>query len=179
MRLNWFCPLPPARTDVAEYCRRILPELGAAFDLTLWTSQETWDPALERYGQVRRFSPSDIQADPGAHTGLNFYHLGNNTEHHADIWEASRQIPGVVVLHDLSVLEFVVQYHLVRTRQSRETLDELLQRVYGEEAVELYREHERGLIPIGYLCQRFPFTQYVCQNARGILKSLAGGVVAD
>ena len=39
MRLNWFSPLPPARTEIANYTVRLLPALCASCDVTLWTDQ--------------------------------------------------------------------------------------------------------------------------------------------
>ena len=45
--LHWFSPLEPARTAIAHYTTHVLPELAAASEVTLWTDQKQWDPALE------------------------------------------------------------------------------------------------------------------------------------
>ncbi len=39
MKINWFSPLPPARTDIAEYTVRVLPGLIKNCQLELWTDQ--------------------------------------------------------------------------------------------------------------------------------------------
>ena len=42
--IHWFSPLPPARTDIAEYTRRILPALNREAQVILWTDQGVWGP---------------------------------------------------------------------------------------------------------------------------------------
>ena len=168
MRLNWFSPLPPARTDIAHYSRRILPELAEAFDLVLWTNQSTWDAELETMAPVRRFSPDTIAAEPLLRQGLNVYHLGNNIENHADIWEASRALPGAVVLHDLTLFDFFGQYYEVRLRQEAQFV-KLLMEEYGEGAVQHWREFEIGLLSNGYLSTHYPFGEIAVRGALGVL----------
>src|SRR5439155_4075393 len=55
MKLNWFSPLPPAKTDIAHYTARILPALRAHAEVTLWTDQKDWDESLNLNAKVRRY----------------------------------------------------------------------------------------------------------------------------
>jgi hypothetical protein len=49
MKINWFCPLPPAKTSIADdYLAGILPSLNRHCELTLWTDQSSWDRELEK-----------------------------------------------------------------------------------------------------------------------------------
>ena len=48
MKLNWFSPLPPAKTGIADYTLGLLPALSKQAEVVLWTDQSSWDRALER-----------------------------------------------------------------------------------------------------------------------------------
>jgi len=76
VKLDWFSPLPPAATGVAQYSAMILPELSTKAEITLWTDQEEWEPALERYAPVIPYSLNSI---PWAHVNaadLSIFHIG-------------------------------------------------------------------------------------------------------
>lgn len=172
MRINWFCPLPPARTDIAQYTHRILPELAKAFDVVLWTDQAGWYPRLASIAPVVHFSAASIETNSEARNGLNVYHIGNNIEFHAAIWEASKAIPGVIVLHDLTLLEFLIQYYQVKRADLQGFVD-ILTNEYGEAALEHWEEHRRGLLPIEYLCSRYPFSTQAVRHALGVFSHSA------
>ncbi|MEO0819321.1 MAG: glycosyltransferase family 1 protein [Pseudomonadota bacterium] len=113
-RIHWVSPLPPARTDIAEYTRRCLPALAARADLVLWTDAERWEPGLERPGiAVRRLDPAgalplDLRSLPPPPPGGSeavFFHIGNSWEFHSGILAAALRVPGVIVLHDLALRE--------------------------------------------------------------------------
>ena len=57
MRLNWFSPLPPAKSGIADYTFGILPELSSRAEVTLWTDRAGWDSRLEKYAEVRHYRP--------------------------------------------------------------------------------------------------------------------------
>jgi len=111
-RIHWVSPLPPARTDIAEYTRRVLPDMAARAEVVLWTDAESWDPSLERHAIVRRFDPHaavplDMRGLPPLGGGCEaiFLHMGNSWEFHSGIFALTRRIPGIVVLHDLAIQE--------------------------------------------------------------------------
>jgi glycosyltransferase involved in cell wall biosynthesis len=99
MRINWFSPLPPARTAIANYTAALLPKLAERVEVTLWTDQSEWAPSLENHARVRSIT-QNIPWTEVNQADLSFYNLGNNGAFHAAIWKASCQSPGIVVLHD-------------------------------------------------------------------------------
>jgi glycosyltransferase involved in cell wall biosynthesis len=113
--VHWVSPLPPAQTDIAHYTARILPELAAETDLTLWTDTQGWDPALEAHCPVRRFDPEHILprdfTGPGQGDVL-FLNIGNSWVFHSKILRLAQRIPGVIVLHDMAIQEML--YDCVR-----------------------------------------------------------------
>ena len=42
MKINWFSPLPPDHTEIANYTARLLPALERKFDTTVWTATKKW-----------------------------------------------------------------------------------------------------------------------------------------
>jgi glycosyltransferase involved in cell wall biosynthesis len=117
--IHWFSPLPPARTDIAEYTRRILPALAREAQVILWTDQTSWNAALEIHAEVRSydhrsFSPASI-ADVRRSLGILphatdtvFINIGNNWMFHAGLLELARRMPAVVILHDLVIQEMLL-----------------------------------------------------------------------
>ncbi|HXM74103.1 MAG TPA: glycosyltransferase [Chthoniobacterales bacterium] len=99
--MNWFSPLPPAKTDVAGFTARIAPALAEQFDVTFWTDAASWERDLERFGKIRRYRSSQtVDADPA---DSNVFNLGNDPRFHKQIYHLCRRWPGIVVLHDLDL----------------------------------------------------------------------------
>src|SRR5215467_11428442 len=71
MKIDFFSPLPPAPTGVADYAAALLG-------------------GLRRHGDV---------VVNGTEADVALYHIGNN-QLHRDIYERALSKPGVVVLHD-------------------------------------------------------------------------------
>lgn len=111
MKLNWFSPLPPLRTGIADYTAALLPALAERADVALWTRQESWDPSLEAFAEVRRYEQAWFSYKEFNQGDLNIYHLGNNADFHSEIWEMSRLVPGMVILHDLSLRHLFARYY--------------------------------------------------------------------
>jgi glycosyltransferase involved in cell wall biosynthesis len=103
MKLNWFSPLLPARTGIAQYTMSLLPALGKRAEIVLWTDQTEWDPLLEKYAAVRYYQPERIPWAEFNRSDMSIYHIGNNPLAHGAIWQVSRRHQGIVVLHDLSL----------------------------------------------------------------------------
>ena len=100
MRLNWFSPLPPAKSGIADYTVRLLPALTECAEIVLWTDQECWDLGLERYAEVCPYRLQDISWAHVNRAVMSVLHIGNNHRLHGNIWQISQCHPGLIVLHD-------------------------------------------------------------------------------
>ena len=91
-RIAWLSPMPPARTGIATYSRAVLD-------------------GLDRIRYRHRFQP--IWPVQSRHEGtipwhtMAVYHLGNNVEFHRDVYRHAIQTPGLLVIHDLALDDFV------------------------------------------------------------------------
>src|SRR2546426_4376590 len=106
MKLNWFSPLPPAKTDIAHYTARVLPALSKLAEVTLWTDSGEWDKGVEKYAEVRPYRLDRMPWVSLNRADTNVYQIGNNPLFHGPIWQISRLQPGVVVLHDFRLHHF-------------------------------------------------------------------------
>ena len=169
MKINWFSPLPPARTDIAHYTARILPALAREAEVTLWTHQGDWDGALETDARVRRI---DLRRPPWPELNgaeVNFYNIGNNPLYHGAIWQTSLLQPGIVVLHDFRLHHFFDGIYRAQRRDLKGYMT-VMGFYYGEEgrraARESYMNHGRD---IDHMARLFPLTRLALRNAFGVV----------
>lgn len=85
--------MPPAATGIAPYAARVVDELRASDDVGR-PIRVLWPVASRHEGEV-------------AEHVLAVYHLGNNVAFHRDIYRHAIATPGLVVLHDLALDDFV------------------------------------------------------------------------
>jgi glycosyltransferase involved in cell wall biosynthesis len=167
MRLNWFSPLPPAKTDLAHYTARILPTLQVRAEVTLWTDQAEWDPVLENYAEVRRYHVEQMAWAELNRGDLSIYHIGNNPLFHSAIWQISRQHPGIVILHDLHLQDFFVSLYRDRWSNRYGYMAEM-ERIYGpvgRQDAEAFWSEE---LTTEYMSAHYPLTTLAVEKAMGV-----------
>lgn len=172
MKLNWFSPLPPQRTDIAHYTGRVASALMRNFDVVFWTDRPNDALALPAGADVRVFDPARVDGrcfNAGLFDGLNVYHFGNDSRFHAGIFRVARNIPGLAVLHDARLHHFVFE-------MSRG--DEPPWTEYLDLASELYGEHGRAQAEaivaaegrtIAQVIETMPFVEAVADKALAVL----------
>lgn len=169
MKINWFCPLPPARTSIADdYLAGILPSLSQQAELILWTDQNSWDSHLDKYATVRSYDPRRISWPELHRADLTFYNIGNNHLFHASIWQVSRRHPGIVVLHDLRVHNFFDSLYRGPWRDVAGYYREML-RYYGDEGLRAATEYVNGTATIDSMTERFPLTPLALENSLAVV----------
>jgi glycosyltransferase involved in cell wall biosynthesis len=178
MKWNWFCPLPPAKTGIADYCAQVLPFLCSTVDVTLWTDQRAWDPFLEERAEVRSYDRNDIPWKAIHRADLSIFHIGNNEPFHGGIWEVARHCPGLVVLHDPTLHHFffhLYRDHLYRERwNARSAYLKLMRRYYGESSLHAATKFFEGrlsseFMATEFMAERFPLTDHALENALGVV----------
>jgi glycosyltransferase involved in cell wall biosynthesis len=170
MRLNWFTPLPPARTDIANYSLRVLPALLARVDeVKVWSSHPDYDPSRLPPGVLH--AAADRERLPWPE--LNFrehtvYQVGNDHRFHGAIFRHLEQHGGIVVLHDANVHEAQRMRLLDSPGGSAAYLARLGQ-AGGDAATHAGRLHLQGSLPLETLLQRYPLTESVLAGAHGVV----------
>jgi len=176
MKLNWFSPLPPARTDIAHYTMRVLQALARRVEIVLWTDQTAWDPLLEKYAEVRYYQPERMSWAELNRSDMNVYHIGNNPPAHGSIWQVSRSHQGLVVLHDLSLQHLFAG--LFRDYwHDRDGYLVQMEKFYdweGRLAAEAFWD---GKLSILHMSEHYPLTALAVQGALGVLVHTQQGLI--
>ena len=107
LRLAHFSPLPPTRSGIADYSAELLPHLAARAEVTLFS-----DGPDRPTGNLPRRPLAAYPAERWAYD-LPLYHMGNSA-YHRDIYRMLLRYPGVVVLHDAILHQFVAHETLGR-----------------------------------------------------------------
>jgi glycosyltransferase involved in cell wall biosynthesis len=173
MRLNWFSPLPPARTDVANYALRVLPALARRAELVLWTDQAEVAPLPLLQAEVRRYHPDHLPWSEVNRADLSIYHIGNNQDHHGSPWLVSRRHPGIVVLHDVCLPLLFVDLFRKRLRDYDSYCD-LMTRYYGDTGASLAAAFWDDVLPTEHMARRCPLTEPALEGALGVLVHTPG-----
>ena len=94
-RVAWLSPMPPAPTGIASYSVAVLDGLRRiGYTPSRRTIVPIWPIRLRHEGKIPWYT-------------LGVYHVGNNVEFHRDIYRHAVQTPGIVVIHDLALDDFV------------------------------------------------------------------------
>ena len=94
-RIAYLSPMPPAKSGIATYSKAGLEGLDRiGYTHTRHKLQPIWPLEPKHEGTIPW------------HT-MGVYHLGNNVEFHRDIYRHAIQTPGLVVIHDLALDDFV------------------------------------------------------------------------
>jgi glycosyltransferase involved in cell wall biosynthesis len=169
MKLNWFSPLPPARTDIAHYTTRVLPALSRLAEVTLWTDQREWDQRLRKTVEVRPFRLDRMPWAELNRADACIYQIGNNPLFHGAIWQISRAHAGVVVLHDFRLHHFFDGLYRVKWRDL-DSYQGVMETYYGDvgrrDAAESFRNEARN---IAYMAERYPLTRLAVEQALGVV----------
>ena len=168
MKINWFSPLPPARTDIAHYTARVLPALSAHSEVTLWTDQRDWDRSLRQDVEVRSFRLDRIPWVELNRADATFYQIGNNPLFHSSIWQISRLHAGIVVLHDLRLHHFFDDIYRVQRRDLASYVA-VMDRYYGEEGIRDATASYGNARKISYMAERYPLTKLAVEDQLGVV----------
>ncbi len=97
MNIRWFSPLDSEKTEIGRYSQTLLPYLHKAFALCLITDAATFHEEFAPESEILAMAP------------INIYNIGNSYMHCGIVRDAMEH-PGVVILHDISLLELGLAY---------------------------------------------------------------------
>src|SRR5688500_13368020 len=112
MRIAWFTPYAP-KSAIGHYSEAVVRALAGADDVTVFAPQG-------RPGEAPRAGPVPVVVLPPTPApalldqlggyDLLVYNIGNYLGYHLPIYEVAVRRPGVVVLHDLVLWDFFLEY---------------------------------------------------------------------
>jgi glycosyltransferase involved in cell wall biosynthesis len=147
-RIAWLSPMPPARSGIATYSKAVLEGL----------ERIEYTPARRKIVPIWPIKHKHASTIPW-HT-MGVYHLGNNLEFHREIYDHAIRSPGLVVLHDLALDDFVNCMIARGHPFGHQALREGLMNAAAVADLPEARQNE----PL-----RVPYVAHAARNARGIV----------
>ena len=105
MRVAYYSPLPPERSGIADYSYELLEELRHHVDLVAVVAEAQLGTARAPEGVelVGSSVAEDLVVD------CNLYQMGNNSRYHKFLFGRAFEEPGLLVLHDPSLADFMAE----------------------------------------------------------------------
>ena len=170
MRVHWFSPCSPERTDIGHYTLRVCEALSRRCDLTLWTHPQHFQganpPPWRQQYQAYPYHDLPARLPLLNRADAVFYNIGNNAKYHREILAAMRSVPGVAIMHDRSLFECMSSAYRERPDGERLFLD-LTDATYGPIARAEIRSWLDQKSPIDQLAVRYPFSTHASLGAWG------------
>lgn len=163
MKLNLFSPLPPVRSDIANFTCLVAAALLELADVTVWTAQDE-PPELPLPIPLRQFDPAAMPWADLNQADLNIYNLGNNASFHRAIFDVARQAPGLIILHDTRLQHFFARYSETPGADCDFYL-ESMRRSHGLEGLADAQAFVAGELPLDVLVDRYPMTRAALDGA--------------
>jgi glycosyltransferase involved in cell wall biosynthesis len=158
MRIAYASPLRPQASGVSDYSEELLPVLGMHAELTLVTDGIT--PANPTLALLPRLDLRELPARAHEFDTV-VYHIGN-APLYTGLYETARQVPGVVVLHDL-VLHHLRAWQTIERGNAAAYFD-ALQTTYGPAVAAAARTNPAALDRFEY-----PLSEELVAQARGVI----------
>jgi len=177
MRIAWFTPFPPEKSAIGEYSATIVAELLKFCDVDIWVSLSDRDDINlvdERYGKsftIINFNVSPERVPSLASYDAVVYNMGNNLQFHKDIYEVSREYPGIVILHDYVLHHFFAGYHL-DFKGSNEAYIKDMEWNHGAAGRQLAKDIVSGKAPRVWETDdvlRYPLNRSALDNSPGVI----------
>lgn len=167
-RVFWFSPVPPARTDIAQYSLRVVPHLTPLIDLDVVGPDINRTDSDDGVAEVLPWRPAGTltMRDLNA-SHLCVYNIGNNPVFHGQIMRTCLQHPGIVVLHDRSLQDLC--YAILDEKNGAGSYQTVMSHWYGRTGREGARAVLAGDVPVSDLAQDFPLFEVVLQGALGVV----------
>lgn len=170
MDLAWFSPLPPEHSDIANFTRRLTPDLQRRFRMQFFSERpdglvnaETGAPYPTELGGVSPYLLPVLNK-----RDLPIYNLGNNPVFFSHTRFLSERKPGVVILHDLKMHHFFEGVYRERLGDQTAYL-RLMRKYYGQLGQEAGAAYWRQEVSIDFMAQHFPMIEWAVQGALGIV----------
>lgn len=165
-RIAYASPLNPAPSGISDYSEELLPFLAQYAEIVPYADDELrpTNPDLLRHMPPRPLGrlARDHQRQP---YDAIIYHMGNSPVH-AGIWRAMQRTPGVLVLHELVLHHFMLNYAATVRRDVEGYRAEAARR-YGAEGARV-----AGLMMRGRFVEaafELPFCEPVLAAAEGLI----------
>lgn len=168
MNIAWFTPFSK-KSAIGKYSQIITDELNKHCTVHLWVPQH--DDLLDTALEIRIISNSTDPLRELSCYDLCVYNLGDYLDYHLDIFEISRQIQGIVILHDFIMHHFFASYYFSYKNDPEEFIEEM-GRFYGELGEKAAKDSLAGAcVPVWETDDivKYPFFEKAVEGSLGVI----------
>lgn len=165
-RIAYCSPINPVPSGIADYSEDLLPYLAQYADITLYHDNGITpsNPQLSAHLNLRPITNLLADQHQQAYDAI-IYHMGNSTAH-CQIWDVAQQLPGIIVLHDLVVHHFMLQYYATH-RHDIPSYQQLVTQHYGATGERVATRMLRGVFDDAVFAM--PLCQPILANATALM----------
>jgi glycosyltransferase involved in cell wall biosynthesis len=170
MRIAWFTPFH-RQSAIGCFSQIVTNKLANKHVVDLWITpqQDTLETRLNTIIYDKRI---EIRKKELENYDLCIYNLGDHLYNHLTIYEASKIVPGVVILHDYVMLHFFAGYYLLE-RKNLSCLAEDFKYYYGNIAesklVSSIKNGKRPAWEDDYFAFKYPMFEKATQGAYAVI----------
>jgi glycosyltransferase involved in cell wall biosynthesis len=165
MRIAYFSPLPPLRTGIADYSLELLPHLAQYAEIDLFVD-DGYEPAPNI---CERFPVHSYHEYAGRSIDREYdvcvYQMGNDAGSHSRIYQTLLMHPGVVVLHEYVLQDFM--RGMTFPRGDFERYIEEMRYCYGNRGVSRARAALMRSLPVD--SRAYPLFERVVDASLGLI----------
>ncbi|MEW6418731.1 MAG: glycosyltransferase [Nitrospirota bacterium] len=168
MKIAWFTPFS-TKSAIGKYSQSITNDLIKHCEVDLWLSEET--NLIPTELKIFHYQPNDDLLQKLKDYDLVIYNMGNYLDFHKDIYEVSKKIKGVVILHDFVMHHFFIGYYLVHKNDTNAFLREM-EILYGENGRDIATDSVNGKrTPVWDTDEviKYPFFEKAIEGAKGVV----------
>ncbi|NKJ00042.1 hypothetical protein FHW92_002101 [Novosphingobium sp. SG707] len=172
MQLLWFSPLPPAKTDVANFTHRLAPHLHSMADVTFVHPGKSAKDISDFGADFATCTISSLSTQMMNQADLCIYQIGNNAAFHSEIFALAQRHPGLVVLHDRAMQDFVFNHQpsgLMGGGFAADTYRQAMGQWYGQSGLDAADMVMRRKIFPADIASLFPLFEAVLDKALGVI----------
>lgn len=168
-RTFWFSPVPPARTDIAQYSARVVPHLASRIEMQVVHPDEERAGGKLAGGQLDARPASTITIRDLNAARLSLYNIGNNPVFHGQILRTGIRHPGIVILHDRALQDLchAVLDDAPKGDGNVGSYEAAMTRWYGRAGREAAQAVLAGDVVVSDLAKDFPLFEVALQGALG------------
>jgi glycosyltransferase involved in cell wall biosynthesis len=160
MNISWISPLDPQSSEIARYSEQIMPYLEQ------FASVVAIEDGAGGAAGAWRSQPEEPVPPAQGVAPLPIYHIGNNPLHFP-IYQRSLEEPGLVVLHDLSLVDLA--RHLSHELEQPGLWKEMMCRQYGDEVRPLVNRSEKSVADYNEMVAHYPLFLPFVEGALGVV----------
>jgi glycosyltransferase involved in cell wall biosynthesis len=165
VKIAWFTPFS-RKSAIGKYSKNATECLknDCHIDLFLFETEDLLDTTLN----IVHYTKDDDLTDTLSKYDLVIYNLGDYLWFHLDIYEISKKVKGIIILHDYVMHNFFRGYYLLYKKNPEEYKKEL-ESLYGTDTLDPLSGKPKPIIWSAAEDIKYPFFEKAIEGAKAVI----------